>query len=129
MRISDWSSDVCSSDLGDAANVAVGVGTEPGVDGSRRGVDSGHATARLAVDGREGAADVEARSRHLEVVDVTARIGPEPGQDAARRELQRSHPTARHSVHPTERATHEEALTVGFESGRASRRDRVCKYG
>src|SRR3546814_9078074 len=115
MRISDWSSDVCSSDLGDAANVAVGVGTEPGVDGSRRGVDSGHATARLAVDGREGAADVEARSRHLEVVDVIDLIAPEPGQDAARRELQRSHPPARHSDHPTAHATHDEARTAGYE--------------
>src|SRR3546814_6367252 len=40
MRISDWSSDVCSSDLEGADQVLAGVGVDPGL-AADRGVDHG----------------------------------------------------------------------------------------
>src|SRR3546814_4265055 len=63
MRISDWSSDVCSSDLVDHHAVdAVGARER------LRGLDRVAVQAHLLLHRRIGPADVEAARRHLEVV-------------------------------------------------------------
>src|SRR3546814_19945020 len=104
MRISDWSSDVCSSDLprraGGAARLARGRGEGRGAHGRRAGA---------AVMIRRSASDIDGEAaRHV------ARMDRDDWSAAQERDLQDW--PARDPRHPG-----------GI--GRASVRERVCQYG
>src|SRR3546814_16484012 len=109
MRISDWSSDVCSSDLGegrtDAAEQSVGlerlrqVASAPRLQGAR-------ANRLVGIGGDEDGWD---RCAHCDQVTVQL----EPG----------------HAGHPHVRdQTGRLPQMTGFPIGRASWRERVCPY-
>src|SRR3546814_8139303 len=99
MRISDWSSDVCSSDLGERLPVVVEVGV---VDG-RLERAAGDALQAGAAEPLEEVAFAHAGAR-LVVGD-------------ARVDLTRGAPEVREHLHP-----------AAGEIGRASCRERVCPY-
>src|SRR3546814_13802392 len=100
MRISDWSSDVCSSDLGQV----------------RQAVELLHDTLR----GRAGAAgdmDQPRRPRHIDA--ALDRMNP--------RRTGERHNDAGGSEN-TEAAENPEPGIPGLQIGRASCRERVCQY-
>src|SRR3546814_9646651 len=70
MRISDWSSDVCSSDLGDAAGLAVQQGARHVVPGHQAGEEG---EMRLA--GREAQVLGAGAAQRLHGGDAAAEIG------------------------------------------------------
>src|SRR3546814_9335617 len=102
MRISDWISDVCSSDLGSAIGGAINLLDDKVPTSIPDGGIAG------TVEGRLGTADDE---RSL-VGGIT--IG---GQGLALR------------VEGVHRSSNDYRVPKGFEIGRASGRERVCQYG
>src|SRR3546814_12822037 len=63
MRISDWSSDVCSSDLGQARRIVVALAQQPDLAQQRLGLGNGH-VARHALHRDRGLDDV-LQHRHV----------------------------------------------------------------
>src|SRR3546814_16440556 len=111
MRISDWSSDVCSSDLVAVADVpglavgAVGLEDERGLvaSGGEMAVEAVHADVEFAVG---EPADAEILGVEADVADAGGRRHPfQALRDAA-----------------------PERIRVADEIGRASCRERVCQY-
>src|SRR3546814_15865406 len=112
MRISEWSSDVCSSDLADAARPD----TETTVPAQAPAADAS-ATAPVAADAAAGASDQTADIGIAEVI-VTARRKSESLQDVPQ------------TVNAVSNETLQKLNIQKFEDeiGRASCRERVCQY-
>src|SRR3546814_5623823 len=83
MRISDWSSDVCSSDLRDigAAGAAGDIGVDRAVDGDRRGAARRAVEANLSAGAEKAAGRVDIIGGQDKAADVDHAAGAD--QDAA----------------------------------------------
>src|SRR3546814_11775860 len=120
MRISDWSSDVCSSDLGDVLNVESLASEQAGqvfgvADHRGRGADRpphGHLAQGLAELALEVAhASLTGVARHDLVKSIVGDV-----------DLLGPHAVAMH-------ASQEQVIAGGGEIGNESWRERDCQYG
>src|SRR3546814_14503734 len=119
MRISDWSSDVCSSDLGERAGGTQAFGDRGEEGGARGGVEQElrHQEAGGAVERRGLRQRVDQPGMELAAVGEPVALGACAAcVEHCRRGVEREEAPAR------------EALRQVRELGRASGRDRVCKY-
>src|SRR3546814_18302509 len=133
MRISDWSSDVCSSDLEDARQVEIAVGSDPAeavvIDRADRGGGKAQQEAVESAVVKQppqlrrrlvgiGAAEVGATAEVLERASVVQHAA-----DLAQADL----PDGWRADHAPEAGHADDDGRANDQIGRASRRERVCQ--
>src|SRR3546814_14563660 len=124
MRISDWSSDVCSSDLEDAKKRLRADRPDFLHDGSNRGAEKASRFAGSASSSREP------KSRVLSPIvafsKASCKNGARKKPDPVRQAAQREGSQAAFLLSSIAGMSPPRAFLCGFKIGRASCRERVC---
>src|SRR3546814_16979587 len=113
MRISDWSSDVCSSDLGASPSAT------PATRSSRRSSPAASGALSGLVDGEPGSGLV---------VPAPHRTGGVAHHEGARGDVTGDHGAGAHEGVLPDGDAHQHDAADAEEIGRASWRERVCPY-